>query len=510
VSKSTPPVNPRQHAGPSAPRAEFPNRSSDPFARPPSGWVHVERLFLNARTTLRKPDGKPITPRERLVWIILDGYCGPGRPFCFPGVDRLAADYGGERRTMFQILDEMERDGIIWRVFSEPERKGKIIGFILLKRTNLNIAWTEKRDIPGMEERLKEAIRESSERRKTAQPGGGCAAQNPAQDPRGKPRESCAENRAIELESLSFEPGELEPEAEKADSKPSERQRPATALEPAVIDDQAEELAPVVLAEVAELPAASPAAEPLTLAPSAGRPRPAPLGLVAALAAAFGAGPGRPNPPRAAPAAAPVEPAIAAAPVEPAPAAAEDPAPVESPTATLGAMLRRIVAGPPPPVESPPRTPSQEAWLASRAPEERQRFDSLPPKDQARLLAVHRDRVNDDPIIVSDQASILRPKVRAAPAPTIPATTAELLEQLPGAPPHWIQLAVSGLMSDFNETPKYRAALEKLANMVWSGEVEASKVVEAHRQAMGPKSKTRGAVFNTALRNQGIVWEGSR
>jgi hypothetical protein len=55
-----------------------------------------------------------------------------------------------------------------------------------------------------------------------------------------------------------------------------------------------------------------------------------------------------------------------------------------------------------------------------------------------------------------------------------------------------------------------RPAFVELATSVWRGETAAVKVLEAIRQAMNPESKNRGAIFNHALKGQGIKWRGSR
>jgi hypothetical protein len=496
VTKDTPSIRPPQ-AVPSALRAEVAPPSSGPhkgsneksglgkdraqsLPPPAPGWVHVERRFLHASTTHRKPNGDPITPRERLVWFILDGYCGPYRPYCFPGVDRVAADFGVERRTAFEILREMDDDRLVRRVFEEGDR-GKLIGFILLRRTNPNFPAPEgEAEIQAMIKLLKEAIEESAARRRTAPFGGGFAARKTTQVACGKPRSDCAENRALDPESLSLEPERLEPEAGNDGFKTPERQRQEAPIEAAAVEDPAaEDLVPEL---VAPLPVEDLVPE-LPTAEASAPPAPPRVGLIAALAATFGIASDRPARPRPAHAVVPIEPAIAPAPVAPPPAAAE----VAAPPTLAGTRW--------------------EKWLADRTPDEWQRVAELPEKDRVLVLEWVQHGVIDDPIIGPELARMLGPKAPIAPPPPVP-PPAEMWEQLRGGPPAWIQIATDDLVRDFRD-PKFRPAFEALATAVWRGDIEAWKVVDAHRQAMKPESEKPGAMFNHALRNHGILWPGS-
>lgn len=147
-----------------APTASGPASKERAAPAAPGGWVRVDRSFLDARTTPRKRNGEPISGRERLMWAILDGYCGP-RPFCWPSTEELAAAYGCDVRTAFQILKEMDEDGIIRRVAEGP--KGKRIGIILLKRINPDSAEMVEQEVPSMIALLRDAIEDSLTRRRT-------------------------------------------------------------------------------------------------------------------------------------------------------------------------------------------------------------------------------------------------------------------------------------------------------------------------------------------------------
>jgi hypothetical protein len=207
-------------------------------------------VVADARFTHCKPNGDPITIRERLAWIILEGYAWE-KPYCRLGIDSFAAALGCERRNAFEILAEMDGDRLIHRVFDD---NGKLIGIILLARTNPDRYTPKAEEIPGLIRRLKEE-REAYFRSKQTPATSHKPARKTAQDPCGKPHESRAENRAFET-SLS-----LEANASGSDSGPdlresSERQRPEPPVQPT----------PVAPATVADVPAA-PAVEAAAVAP---------------------------------------------------------------------------------------------------------------------------------------------------------------------------------------------------------------------------------------------------
>jgi hypothetical protein len=97
------------------------------------------------------------------------------------------------------------------------------------------------------------------------------------------------------------------------------------------------------------------------------------------------------------------------------------------------------------------------------------------------------------------------------PRPIFPASTRELLERLPGAPEDWAAKAAETLVREFG-TPKDRRlwrAFLRVTEEVRSGRFPADDLLDCYRQAKGPKAKNPGAVFNTALRNKGWIWEGA-
>jgi hypothetical protein len=124
--------------------------------------AHVEHKFLRDNS---------LSPRVRLAWFLLESYAGL-RPYCYPGVDRLAHDLGVERRTMFEVLAEGEEAGLWLRVF-EPGYRSKLLGFVLLRRTN-----------PALSDVTAEQARRDLAPRLKAE----LIARKTAQSPRGKPR----------------------------------------------------------------------------------------------------------------------------------------------------------------------------------------------------------------------------------------------------------------------------------------------------------------------------------
>jgi len=253
---------------------------------------------------------------------------------------------------------------------------------------------------------------------------------------------------------------------EKEDSPTPQRQRPENAVEAAAldaaVDDQVPELPPV----------------------EAPTPAPPPVDMATALAEMFRAPSDRLALPCPTAAAAPVEPTIAAAPPPAPPAAAE-------------------VPRAPAPVDT-----RWERWLADRTPNERQRFAAAPQKGRTMILEWVQAGVIDDPIIAQELERILGPIAAAAAPMPVPMATVERWEQLPGKP-HLIEHAVLALMQDLDDR-KYRNAFTTLAKWVCAGDVEASKVIDAHRQAMNDGVKNRGKVFAHALKAHGITWRKRR
>ena len=155
MSKSTLSERPLQ-AGPVAPRTERANHSN---SKGPDGR-YFEHRFLDGRSTVRRPNGRPVGRCIRLLWQIIERYCGHDKPFCLANADTLAAVYGTERSALFAMLEQMESLGIIRRVFADGihgSRNPKLIGVIVLVRLNSRDVVPTAEMIPALEARIKEA-----------------------------------------------------------------------------------------------------------------------------------------------------------------------------------------------------------------------------------------------------------------------------------------------------------------------------------------------------------------
>ena len=155
MSKSTLSERPLQ-AGPVAPRTERANHSN---SKGPDGR-YFEHRFLDGRSTVRRPNGRPVGRCIRLLWQIIERYCGHDKPFCLANADTLAAVYGTERIALFAMLEQMESLGIIRRVFADGihgSRNPKLIGVIVLVRLNSRDVVPTAEMIPALEARIKEA-----------------------------------------------------------------------------------------------------------------------------------------------------------------------------------------------------------------------------------------------------------------------------------------------------------------------------------------------------------------
>lgn len=181
--------------------------------------------------------------------------------------------------------------------------------------------------------------------------------------------------------------------------------------------------------------------------------------------------------------------------------------PTRSPDKVTGAPRAEGPVSKPVEATPPALTPGQEQFLAFLGTDLAAEVDKLPAEERAALLEPHRGVF--DRIIGKEQARSLGPKVPVTPPPAMPATTAELWDRLPGGPPDWIVHAANDLVRDLQDL-RFRPAFQQLAESVWKGDIESWKVVDAHRQATNPGVVNRGALFNHALKNHGVLWDGSR
>jgi DNA-binding Lrp family transcriptional regulator len=165
---------------------------------------------------------------------------------------------------------------------------------------------------------------------------------------------------------------------------------------------------------------------------------------------------------------------------------------------------------PPPPAPAAPqeRTPGQLEFLASLTLDHRARWEAMPETKQAQLMemvARGMDRVAHEEIARSWVV---------VPEPALPETTQELILALsrPEAPHDWTCKAVEAVIYDFGNNRNDRQlwrGFEQVFTAVRNHRFPAEDAVDCYRQAMGPKAKNRGAVFNTALQRRGWQWGGA-
>jgi hypothetical protein len=113
----------------------------------------------------------------------------------------------------------------------------------------------------------------------------------------------------------------------------------------------------------------------------------------------------------------------------------------------------------------------------------------------------------DDPIVAAERDRRARARESAAPAavPESPPTeTAELIRRLPGAGPHWVQVAAEDLVRRFG-TPMDRGLWGQyhvLLHRVWDGRVDAEEIAGAFEEGCKPECRNGGAVFWTSVKRR--------
>lgn len=153
--------------------------------------------------------------------------------------------------------------------------------------------------------------------------------------------------------------------------------------------------------------------------------------------------------------------------------------------------LRRDRSSPPPEL-APPSPPLEAAQLAVLSPSERSRLGELPASSRAQVQAW---LASGDPICLGEARRRLRPP--RAPA-TAPSSTAELLGRL-GEDPSFAALAAQRLSEEFGDARSWDG-YHALCARAWRGEVPASVLVSAYREACGPRARNRGAILQHAVR----------
>ena len=147
-------------------------------------------------------------------------------------------------------------------------------------------------------------------------------------------------------------------------------------------------------------------------------------------------------------------------------------------------------------------TPGHREFVAALSDGQFERFAGLKPRARGLMLVPHT-RAFDRHFAHCQVPELDREP--PPPPPPMPATTQEMLLALESGPASWAMHAAEMLCRDFGtpEDRKLWKALLHVTQAVWNGSFPGRLVADAHRQAMGPKSKNRGAVFNYALQRNG-------
>jgi DNA-binding Lrp family transcriptional regulator len=543
------------------PRREVAGPPAGPRPLPPRApWVIRTPLdSLDARTmTVRDPDGRtrPLSVRERLMLLILDGHCR-NRSYCWVGNAELAAAYGCEERTLQEILKEMEDDGLLKRVLTDRGRRGRV-GIVLRRRADPDLP------VADTDRLLALAIASLKDQREAAQEQRR-GARKTAPSARGKPRPPSTRKTAPELRSLSWNENGSEKDGPRPGSEsPDLRPRPepaAGAWEPCDAPSPAASVAVALptSTRVIEAPVAGPA-PPIIPAPAPAEPAPS---VPAHHPAAIGS-PGDRAVPGAAPdAVAPPAPArVIEAPVaEPAPPIAPAPAPSPVPSSLPASALVSEGCGRPagpapsasPPYPAAAGSPDDraalEAWL-SRPPHDplhraALRRLGLPegapaapapaaPRDCGRALKATGDpeadflaglspdlRAKFEALSEARRADLLyaarrhpdRARRRLAegpdprdrpPDPLAGASMEVRIEAMgtwrgrngPLAP-----MLARALMIELETEEAYWPLFYKLCREVEAGARAAGCLIAARRQALGPHARASSKVFRAAVRN---------
>ena len=520
-------------------------------------WVIRTPLdSLDARAmTVRDPDGRtrPLSVRVRLMLLILDGHCR-NRSYCWVGNAELAAAYGCEERTLQEILKEMEDDGLLRRVLTDRGRRGRV-GIVLRRRADPELP------VAGTDPLLALAIASLKDQREAAQEQRR-GEQKTAPSARGKPRPPSTRKTAPELRSLSWNEDGSEKDGPRTDSEsPDLRLRPEPADGACEPCDTLPPVASIAVAlptpvRVIEAPAREPAPPIIPAPPPAGPALPTPAHLAAAGSpddrAALEAAPvavAPPAPPRAieAPAAGPAPPI---SPASPSPVLSPRPAPVLGPGgcgrpagAALSAAAHRAAAGSPddfaeleawltrPPddplhrsavrrlglPEGAPAAPAPQApgvcgraldavrlpgadFLAGLSPELRAKLDALPYARRADL--VHTARRQPDRALLR---LVEEPDPRdRTPDPLAGASLEVRIEAMGAGRGRGVATApemARRLMLELEAEEAYWPFYAKLCREVEAGLRPPECLLEARRQALGPRARYASKVFRAAVKN---------
>jgi hypothetical protein len=146
-------------------------------------------------------------------------------------------------------------------------------------------------------------------------------------------------------------------------------------------------------------------------------------------------------------------------------------------------------------------TAGQRQLLAALSAEQREALAAMSERKRAEVLAPHEKGFDPHLLGFQVRSGFFRAPRPVAPPDPPPTDTAELIGRLPGADPHWVQLAAEDLARQFGEK-KDRSLwgeFQKIMLCVFRGLIDPAAVIDAYRQARKPECQKPGAVFWTAF-----------
>ena len=148
---------------------------------------------------------------------------------------------------------------------------------------------------------------------------------------------------------------------------------------------------------------------------------------------------------------------------------------------------------PPQPARTPEPAPSPTTPTVLGA-EESARLAALSPASRERVLTW---LATGDRVLIAEARKRLAPP-RQAPPP--PASTAEMLTRIRECPTH-VPQAAELLARDLDDRKSWSGYHARCRD-AWEGRIEPEALVEAYREAMGPKARVRGAIFMSRLKRR--------
>ena len=90
------------------------------------------------------PNGELITPREKLVGMVLaDSHQDKARRFTYPSVETIAEESRSDRRTCQRYLDALERKGVIRRLRPSNQGRGAQVFYFFPALDELPEGWQD-------------------------------------------------------------------------------------------------------------------------------------------------------------------------------------------------------------------------------------------------------------------------------------------------------------------------------------------------------------------------------